>query len=148
MSIIQNSITKEIPKLHQRIAEICPECSSKNLVHDHDTGETICSGCGLVLFEQTLDKGPEWCAFTQEEKTSRSRVGTPTSYSIHDKGLSTTISQVDRDAFGRKLPQSTRLQMWRLRKWQIRSRVHSSTDRNLAQAISELERLSSKVSLS
>jgi len=72
----------------------------------------------------------------------------PTSYSIHDKGLSTTISQVDRDAFGRKLPLSTRLQMWRLRKWQIRSRVHSSTDRNLAQAMAELERLSSKVSIS
>ena len=91
-----------------------------------------------------MDKGPEWRAFTQEEKASRSRVGMPTSYSIHDKGLSTTISQVDRDAFGRKLPLSTRLQMWRLRKWQIRSRVHSSIDRNLAQAMSELERLSSQ----
>ena len=95
-----------------------------------------------------LDKGPEWRAFTQQEKASRSRVGMPTSYSIHDKGLSTTISQVDRDAFGRKLPQSTRLQMWRLRKWQIRSRVHSSIDRNLSQAMSELERLSGKVSIS
>jgi transcription initiation factor TFIIB len=72
----------------------------------------------------------------------------PTSYSIHDKGLSTTICQVDRDAFGRKLPLSTRLQMWRLRKWQIRSRVHSSIDRNLAQAMSELDRLSGKVSIS
>jgi transcription initiation factor TFIIB len=142
------SITKETPKMHQHLADKCPECTSKNLVHDYDTGETICGACGLVLYEQTLDKGPEWRAFTQEEKTSRSRVGMPTSYSIHDKGLSTTISQVDRDAFGRKLPLSTRLQMWRLRKWQIRSRVHSSTDRNLAQAMAELERLSSKVSIS
>ena len=95
-----------------------------------------------------MDKGPEWRAFTQQEKTSRSRVGMPTSYSIHDKGLSTTISQVDRDAFGRKLPQSTRLQMWRLRKWQIRSRVHSSIDRNLSQAMSELDRLSGKINIS
>jgi transcription initiation factor TFIIB len=94
-----------------------------------------------------MDKGPEWRAFTQEEKASRSRVGMPTSYSIHDKGLSTTISQVDRDALGRKLPLSTRLQMWRLRKWQIRSRVHSSIDRNLSQAMGELERLSSQVSV-
>jgi len=148
MSITQTSISKEDSKIHQRKAEDCPECSSKNLVHDSDTGETICGDCGLVLYEQMLDKGPEWRAFTQQEKTSRSRVGMPTSYSIHDKGLSTTISQVDRDAFGRKLPQSTRLQMWRLRKWQIRSRVHSSTDRNLAQAMSELERLSSKVNIS
>jgi transcription initiation factor TFIIB len=148
MSINQVSITKEVPKVHQRLAEICPECASKNLVHDYDSGETICGDCGLVLYEQMLDKGPEWRAFTQQEKTSRSRVGMPTSYSIHDKGLSTTISQVDRDAFGRKLPLSTRLQMWRLRKWQIRSRVHSSTDRNLAQAMSELDRLSGKVNIS
>ena len=95
-----------------------------------------------------MDKGPEWRAFTLEEKASRSRVGLPTSYSIHDKGLSTAIGQVDRDAFGRKLPTSTRLQMWRLRKWQIRSRVHSSIDRNLAQAMAELERLSSMISIS
>ena len=148
MSLTQGSITKEATKTHQRSAENCPECASKNLVHDYDSGETICGDCGLVLYEQMLDKGPEWRAFTQQEKASRSRVGMPTSYSIHDKGLSTTISQLDRDAFGRKLPQSTRLQMWRLRKWQIRSRVHSSTDRNLAQAMAELERLSSKASIS
>jgi transcription initiation factor TFIIB len=145
---IQNSLNKEVPKTPQRLAENCPECASKNLVHDYDSGETICGDCGLVLYEQMLDKGPEWRAFTQEEKTSRSRVGMPTSYSIHDKGLSTTISQVDRDAFGRKLPLSTRLQMWRLRKWQIRSRVHSSIDRNLSQAMSELDRLSGKVTIS
>ena len=142
------SITKKTPKTHQHLTEKCPECTSKNLVHDYDTGETICGACGLVLYEQMLDKGPEWRAFTQEEKASRSRVGMPTSYSVHDKGLSTAISQVDRDAFGRKLPLATRLQMWRLRKWQIRSRVHSSIDRNLAQAMSELDRLSDKVCIS
>ncbi|UCE16458.1 MAG: transcription initiation factor IIB [Candidatus Bathyarchaeota archaeon] len=132
-------------KTQQRSTDKCPECSSTNLVHDYDTGETICSGCGLVLREQMMDKGPEWRAFTQEEKASRSRVGIPTSYSVHDKGLSTAIGRVDRDAFGRKLPLSTRLQMWRLRKWQIRSRVHSSVDRNLAQAMAELDRLADKV---
>ena len=148
MSITQMSITKQVPIINLHLVDKCPECSSNNLVHDNDTGETICGDCGLVVYEQMMDKGPEWRAFTQQEKASRSRVGAPTSYSIHDKGLSTNISQVDRDAFGRKLPQSTRLQMWRLRKWQIRSRVHSSTDRNLAQAMGELERLSSIVSIS
>jgi transcription initiation factor TFIIB len=147
MTITQPSTTKEASKSPSRLTENCPECASKNLVHDYDSGETICGDCGLVLYETMLDKGPEWRAFTQQEKTSRSRVGMPTSYSIHDKGLSTTISQVDRDAFGRKLPLSTRLQMWRLRKWQIRSRVHSSIDRNLSQAMSELERLASHVTI-
>jgi transcription initiation factor TFIIB len=142
------SKTKEVPIINSHVVDKCPECTSKNLIHDSDTGETICGDCGLVVYEQMMDKGPEWRAFTSEEKASRSRVGMPTSYSISDKGLSTAISQVDRDAFGRKLPMSTRLQMWRLRKWQIRSRVHSSTDRNLAQAMTELERLSSKISIS
>ena len=138
-------MSKKEAGVRQRLIDKCPECGSSNLVHDYDTGETVCGDCGLVLYEQMMDKGPEWRAFTQEEKASRSRVGVPTSYSVHDKGLSTAISQVDRDAFGRKLPLSTRLQMWRLRKWQIRSRVHSSIDRNLAQAMAELDRLSDKV---
>jgi len=131
---------KEFPKVQEK----CPECRSTNLVHDYDTSETICFGCGLVLREQMMDKGPEWRAFTDDEKKRRSRVGVPTSYSVHDKGLSTAIGRVDRDYLGRKLPLDTRLQMWRLRKWQIKSRVHSAVDRNLAQAMSELERLSDK----
>jgi len=138
-------MNKKESRVGQRLVDKCPECESANLVHDYDTGETICGDCGLVIHDQMMDKGPEWRAFTQEEKASRSRVGIPTSYSVHDKGLSTAISQIDRDAFGRKLPLRTRLQMWRLRKWQIRSRVHSSVDRNLAQAMAELDRLSDKV---
>jgi transcription initiation factor TFIIIB Brf1 subunit/transcription initiation factor TFIIB len=79
----------------QRFADKCPECGSANLVHDYDTGETVCGDCGLVLHDQMMDKGPEWRAFTQEEKESRSRVGIPTSFSVHDKGLS-TASLVDK----------------------------------------------------
>ena len=65
----------------------CPECGSTNLIHDYDTGETICGSCGLVIQDVMMDKGPEWRAFTQEEKEARSRVGIPTSYSVHDLSL-------------------------------------------------------------
>src|SRR3972149_11739427 len=132
-------------EIRERKVDKCIECGSTSLIHDYDTGETVCANCGLVLHKQMIDKGPEWRAFTQEEKESRSRVGMPTSYSVHDKGLSTTIGRVDRDAFGRKLPLETRLQMWRLRKWQIRSRVHSSVEGNLSRAMNKLDRLSDKV---
>jgi len=108
-------------------------------------GEVICSDCGLVIRENIVDEGPEWRAFTREEKQLRSRVGTPSSFSVHDKGLSTVIDRVNKDAFGRELPSATRLQMLRLRKWQIRARVHSSIDRNLSQAMAELERLTDKI---
>ncbi len=143
MSIIQEPL-----EIHHPPDDTCPECASKNFIHDYDSGETVCGTCGLVLFGRMLNSNPEWRAFTQEEKASRSRVGSPTAYSVHDKGLSTTISLIDRDSYGRKLPMATRLLMWRLRKWQIRSRVRSSTDRNLSQAMSELDRLTGKVYVS
>ena len=119
----------------------CPECGDANLVEDYDLGELTCRKCGLVQTEHTLNLGPEWRAFTQEERDERGRVGLPTSFSIHDKGLSTVIDPVNRDAFGRKLPVATRLAMLRLRKWQIRTRVHSSADHNLVRAMTELDRL-------
>ena len=125
--------------------KICPECGGNNLIEDYDRGEVACGACGLVIHESVVDPGPEWRAFTREEKNDRSRVGSPTSLSVHDKGLSTVIDRVNRDAFGRELPATTRLQMLRLRKWHIRARVHSSADRNLAQAMAELDRLSDKL---
>ncbi len=123
----------------------CPECGSDYVISDPDSGEIICGSCGLVIKESTINEGPEWRAFTQTEKDSRSRVGVPLSFAVHDKGLTTMIGRVGRDAFGRKIPLDTKLQMLRLRKWQIRSRVHSSMDRNLAQAMAELDRLSDKL---
>src|SRR2546428_7347577 len=128
------------PKVH-----VCPECGSLNLIEDFDQGETICQDCGLVLSQNLMNRGPEWRAFTKEEKDERGRVGIPTSFSIHDKGLSTVIDRVNRDAFGRQLPFETRMEMLRLRKWQIRTRVHSSSDRNLAQAMAELDRLTDRL---
>ena len=132
--------TKKIGKITN-----CPECGSNNLVEDFDLGEVICQSCGLVLSEHAINRGPEWRAFTKEERDERGRVGLPTSFSIHDKGLSTVIDRVNRDAYGRQLPLATRLDMLRLRKWQIRTRVHSSADRNLAQAMADLDRLTDKL---
>jgi len=123
----------------------CPECGSGNLIEDYDLGEVACHSCGLVLGEHAINQGPEWRAFTKEEKEERGRVGIPTSFSIHDKGLSTVIDRVNRDAYGRQLPLATRLEMLRLRKWQVRTRVHSSVDRNLAQAMAELDRLTDRI---
>ena len=49
-------ITQEVPKPSNHLADKCPECAGKNLVHDNDTGETICGDCGLVVYEQMMDK--------------------------------------------------------------------------------------------
>ncbi|RLG95686.1 transcription initiation factor IIB, partial [Candidatus Bathyarchaeota archaeon] len=80
--------------------DTCPECGSKKIIIDGRSGERICGTCGLVMADSMINEGPEWRAFSQDERESRSRVGMPLSFSVHDKGLSTMIGQVGKDAFG------------------------------------------------
>ncbi len=127
--------------------EACSACGSLNILQDFTRGEEICRDCGLVISTRNIDQGPEWRAFTNEEHNKRSRVGSPSTFTVHDKGLSTMIDWHDKDAYGKKLTPKRRAQIYRLRKWQIRTRVHSSMDRNLAFAMSELDRLSSQIGI-
>jgi len=122
----------------------CPECGSSHIVQDRELGEFVCGECGYVIEEDMLSQRPEWRAFTPEEKGEKRRAGSPTDYTRYDKGLPTTI-RVDHDAFGRPLSPEVRRQMWRLRKWHIRSQMHASESRNLMFAMNELERLSDKL---
>ncbi|MFW9927407.1 MAG: transcription initiation factor IIB family protein [Candidatus Thorarchaeota archaeon] len=126
----------------------CSDCGGTDVVRDNEKGESICATCGLVLSDHRIDTGPEWRAFTSDERDSRARTGAPTSYALHDKGLSTMIDWRDRDSKGSAFSAKQRAQIYRLRKWQIRTRVHSSLDRNLAQAMTEIDRLSSQLGLS
>jgi transcription initiation factor TFIIB len=119
----------------------CPECRSINIIIDSDMGECVCGNCGLVIQEDIPNQGAEWRAFTPQERASRARAGTPTRYSHFDKSLSTVI-RVEKDAFGRPLSPKVKQQMWRLKRWQMRSKVHASQSRNLMLAMSELQRLS------
>jgi len=134
-------------ELPPAVIEKCPECGSTRLLRNYERGEIVCADCGLVITEKLIDMGPEWRAFTPEEKQKRSRVGSPITLTVHDKGLSTVIDWRDKDAFGKKLEPKRRIEVIRWRKWQIRTRVHSSIDRNLAQAMSELDRISSQLGL-
>ncbi|MHA1270459.1 MAG: transcription initiation factor IIB [Candidatus Helarchaeota archaeon] len=127
--------------------QVCPECLSNEIIIDNQRGERTCGNCGLVIDEREIDQGPEWRAFTTDERNKRSRVGSPTTYTVHDKGLSTVIDWHDKDSYGKKLSPKSRAQVYRLRKWQMRTRVHSSIDRNLAFAMSELDRLSSQLGI-
>jgi transcription initiation factor TFIIB len=121
----------------------CPECEAGNLVADAGGGELICEDCGLVIEERNVDRGPEWRAFNHQERQSKSRVGAPTTNTMHDKGLTTTIDWKNKDAYGRSLSSEKRSQMHRLRKWQERIRTKDAGERNLQFALSELNRMSS-----
>ena len=125
----------------QIVSSRCPECGSTNLVLDSKMGEHVCHHCGLVLQNDIPSQEAEWRAFTPQEREARARTGAPTSYSHYDKGLSTII-RVEKDALGRPLSPKVKQQMWRLRRWQTRSKVHASQSRNLMLSMSELQRLS------
>jgi transcription initiation factor TFIIB len=126
---------------------VCPQCGSPNLVTDETNGEVVCSQCGLVIIENALDRAPEWRAYTLEERRSKSRTGAPIRYSHFDKGLHTTIRGF-KDASGNSLSSKAKRRAWRLRKWQNRSRVRDSRNRNLMQAMNELQILSEKLHIS
>jgi len=124
---------------------ICSVCGGSEFYQDHTRGESICTSCGCVINERNLDTGPEWRAFTAEERNARARTGSPMTLTMADKGLATTIGWSDRDANGRAIAASSRAAIYRMRKWQIRTLVHSSQHRNLSIAMSEMDRLTSQL---
>ncbi|WP_229112199.1 transcription initiation factor IIB [Halapricum desulfuricans] len=126
--------------------EVCPECGGP-LVTDEERGETVCQHCGLVVEENEIDHGPEWRAFNAGEKDRKSRVGAPTTTMMHDKGLSTNIGWQNKDAYGKSLSSSQREKMQRLRTWNERFRTRDSKERNLKQALGEIDRMASALGL-
>ncbi len=126
----------------------CPECRSHILVHDYERAELVCSECGLVVDADFIDQGPEWMAYDEEQRMKRSRVGSPMTYTVHDKGLSTMIDWRNRDSYGKSISSIGRAQLYHLRKWQRRIRLSNAIERNLAFALSELNRMESALGLS
>ena len=113
------------------------------MVRDARHGETVCSDCGLVVAEGEIDRGPEWRGFDHGERERKSRVGAPITDRLHDKGLSTAIDWQDKDAYGNRLSARKRQRMSRLRTWNKRFRTHDAGQRNLRQALGEIDRMAS-----
>ncbi|WP_292606386.1 transcription initiation factor IIB [Methanobrevibacter sp. UBA188] len=125
----------------------CPVCNSTERFVDNSRAEVCCARCGLVLDENLIDSGPEWRAFDHEQRDKRTRTGAPLTYTISDKGLNTTIDWKDKDIHGHKIPERNKAQIYRLRKWNKRMRVSGAGERNLAFALSELDRDSSRLGI-
>jgi transcription initiation factor TFIIB len=81
------------------------------------------------------------------ERDKLPRVGAPVTWTIHDKGLSTTIGWQGRDWLGKNLSPESRAKIYRLRKWHRRSKVSDSIQRNLALALSDINMISDKLNL-
>jgi transcription initiation factor TFIIB len=130
----------------QESERTCPECGG-GLISDEEHAETVCADCGLVVEADEIDRGPEWRAFDASERDEKSRVGAPTTNMMHDKGLSTNIGWRDEDAYGRSLSSKQRQKMQRLRTWDERFRTRNSKERNLKQALGEIDRMASALGL-
>lgn len=124
----------------------CPECDGQ-ILYDEEHGERTCGGCGLVLEDGEIDRGPEWRSFYEGEVDERSRVGAPVTELMHDKGLSTVIGWQDKDAYGNSISTRKRKQLQRLRMWDERFRTKNAQERNLKQAFGEIERMASALGL-
>ncbi len=131
---MQNSIECSICKKDQAI------------ITDLDSGEIVCSKCGVVISDKIQDARPEWRDFVNsEEAKDRRRTGMPTSLASHDMGLYTMVGRGRKDARGQVLDASIRSTMGRLRVWDLR--IQASTNRNLITAFNQLNILKDKLGL-
>ncbi|MEX0656509.1 MAG: TFIIB-type zinc ribbon-containing protein [Nitrosopumilaceae archaeon] len=124
----------------------CPECKS-SLIDDVQSGEIICSTCGIVVAEQMADYGPETRSTNLEDKMRLARATGQTTYSQHDLGITTEISISTKDFSGKTISSQVANQMYNLRKWQQRVRVSSPRERRLSNVLSRIGEACENVSL-
>ena len=128
------------------IDQRCPSCGKKKMVTDNNSGEIFCANCGFVITDKIEDTGAEWRSFSNDD-SNRTRVGAGTSLTMHDMGLSTIIGPANKDSSGKPLSASVKSSIERLRTWDSRTQAHSSADRNLRQALNEMDKLKDKLGL-
>ncbi len=117
--------------------ESCPECKS-SLIDDTQCGEIVCSSCGIVVVQQTIDYGAEALRNTYEDKMDLARATGKTTYSQHDFGINTLIAPGSKDFSGKSIASETATSMRNLREWQKRVRVTTNSDRRLVSVLSKL----------
>jgi transcription initiation factor TFIIB len=137
--------------MQTRPSAICPVCRSDLLIiTDPESGEEICNKCGMIVSDKIQDiNRPEWQNMfdTVEINNRRRRTGIPISLARHDMGLSTVIGRTDRDASGKKIDAAMHTTMQRLRKWDSRAHIRTSSDISLIQAFNELDIVKDKLAL-
>jgi transcription initiation factor TFIIB len=100
---------------------VCSICKKdQTIITDLDSGEVVCSKCGLVISDKIQDIKQEWRNFANSEQAKdRRRTGIPTSLARHDMGLYTMVGSGRKDARGQAVDASMRSTMQRLRKWDL-----------------------------
>ena len=130
------------------IVKKCDECGSRNFDECNKTGYESCSNCGLIYENVVIDEGPDWRTYSDTPDGERQdRTGMPSTELLHDKGLTTDIGWQNRDFAGAGMSAENNKLFRRLRRQHQRTRISNSTERNLAVALGELQRLASRMGL-
>ena len=120
----------------------CPECGSEDLIHDYERAEIVCGRCGLVIDEIVPDGFYSANQCDNEQKYNKV-IEDSTSFALHNKGLGTNIDNENKDSQGQKIPSKNRNQFYRLRKWEMKTKVSGPYERNLSKALNEIDKYGS-----
>ena len=147
--IVNNKMKKQELVFKGKEADVCPQTGGPHgpLVTDSIRGEILCGSCGIVIKEKVEDQGPEQQLFNAEQYNERVRTGAGSTLSIHDKGLSTVIGTLDKDASGNSISPYMKFTFNRLRTWDSRSKS-TTLDRNLRTAFGIMQAIQSKLDIS
>jgi len=109
----------------------------------------VCSNCGLVISDNLQESRLEGSSFATGAIYDKSREASTTNFFARDgMRLSTTIGRPNKDASGHILNASTRSMMERLRRWDLRIKVSTtSNDRGLIYAFNQLRTSKDKLGL-
>jgi transcription initiation factor TFIIB len=131
----------------KQLSTACSACKSKEVITDHESGEIICSDCGLVISDNIQDRDSWWKSLGTRGSDPEVNSVLPISLARHDEGLSTTIGRPNKDASGHVLNSDMRSRMERLRRWDFRIKMSNSHDGNLIDAFAQLDSLKDKLQL-
>jgi len=120
----------------------CPECAGRL---ESDSGETSCTLCGLIVDCYYIDHEAEPRTFPDDD-SKKERTGAPLTEARHDRGLSSEIGW-KRDGQGSMLPERKKRQLNRLRREHTRGRWRSKAERNLADGLGSITRLTGALDL-
>ena len=124
--------------------QMCDPSESK-MITDVESGEIICNRCGIVAVQDLEDAKKIW--YKAEDNIGDTRNGSPTSLTLYDQGLATTIGNTNRDASGNVINSLMMTRLNRMKNLDKRSQINKSA-RNLGRAFRQLDSLKDKLGLS
>ncbi len=122
------------------------KCPPDKIVYDPQLGVRVCLETGEVLEDQIIGDEAEWRAYTPDEKSRRTRVGSPISFSKPNMGIDVYMGGYQEGS--RKVRGlSKRIENIRLQRSFRMGRALSSLEKNINQALRLIDDISAKLEL-